>query len=127
MRNFTTEDGDTMEAMYEDDVYRHLGHMQVKQIKHARMKQKLSEEDLNRTKSILKTKLNGKNTIKAINTYVTPVLTSSFEIVKRTPTDLENLQIKLKTLLTRCRFHHPRAAKEILTLPQQMGGRGLID
>jgi len=126
MRNFTTED-DEMEAMNEDDMYRYLGHMQAKQIKHARMKQKLGEEYLNCTKSILKTKLNGKNMIKAINTYVTPVLTFSFRMVKWTPTDLQNLQTKMRTLHTRYRFHHPRAAKERLTLPWQMGGRGLID
>jgi len=127
VRNFTTEDDDTMEAMNEDDMYRYLGHMQTKQIKHGRMKQKLGEEYLNSTKSILKTKLNGKNTIKAINTYATPVLTFSFGIVKWTPTDLENLQTKVRTLLMRYGFHHPRAAKERITLPRQMGGRGLID
>jgi len=127
MRNFTTEDDDTMEAMNKVDIYRYLGHMQAKQIKHARMKQKLGEEYLNRTKSVLKTKLNGKNTIKAINTYATAVLTFSFGTVKWTPTDLENLQTKMRTLLTSYRFHHPRAAKESLTLPRQMGGRGLID
>ena len=33
----------------------------------------------------------------------------------------------MRTLLTRYRFHHLRAAKERLTLPRQMGGRGLID
>jgi hypothetical protein len=55
------------------------------------MKQKLGEEHLNRTKSILKTKLNGKKMMEAINTYTTPVLTFSFGIVKWTPTDLENL------------------------------------
>jgi len=101
--------------------------MQAKQIKHARMKQKLSEEYLNRTKSLLKTKLNGKNMIKAINTYATPVLTFSFGIVKWTPTDLENLQTKMRTLLTKYRYHHPCAAKKRLILPWQMGGRGLID
>ena len=68
-----------------------------------------------------------KNMIKAINTYATPVLTFSFGTVKWTPTDLENLQTKIKKLLTRYRFHHPRAAKERLTLPRQMGGRLLID
>ena len=77
-RNFTTEDDDTMEAMNEADICRYLGHMQAKQIKHARMKQKQGEEYLNHTKSILKTKLNGKNTLKAINTYATPVLTSEW-------------------------------------------------
>jgi len=48
-------------------------------------------------------------------------------MVKWTPTDLENLQTKTTALLTRYRFHHPRAAKERLTLTRQMGGRGLID
>jgi hypothetical protein len=32
MRNFTTEDDDTMEAMNKDDIYRYLGNMQSKQI-----------------------------------------------------------------------------------------------
>jgi len=107
MRNFTTEDDDTMEAMNEDDMYRYMGHMQAKQIKRARMQQKLGEEYLNHTKSILKTKFDGKNTIKAISTYVTAVLTFSFGKVKWTPTDLENLQTKMRTLLTRYRFHQP--------------------
>ena len=60
MRNFTTEDDGTMEAMNQDDLYRYLGHVQAKQMKQVWMKQKLGEEYLNRTKSILKTKLNGK-------------------------------------------------------------------
>jgi hypothetical protein len=127
MGNFTTEGDDTMEAMSEEDIYKYLGHMQSKQIKHAQMKHKLGEEYLNRTKSILKTKLNVKNTIQAINTYATPVLTFSFGRVKWMPADLENRQVKTRTLLTRYRFHHLRAAKERLILPRQMGGRCLID
>jgi hypothetical protein len=35
MKNFTTEDEDTMETMNEDDIYKYLGHMQTKKIKHA--------------------------------------------------------------------------------------------
>jgi hypothetical protein len=53
MRNFTTEDVNSMGAMNEDDIYRYLGHMQSKQISHTQMKQKLGEEYLNRIKSIL--------------------------------------------------------------------------
>jgi hypothetical protein len=60
MRYFTIENDDTMEAMSENDVYRYLGHMLTKQMKHTQMKQKLGDEYLNRTKSILYTKLNGK-------------------------------------------------------------------
>ena len=51
MRNFKTVQEDTMESMNEDDIYRYLGHMQAKQIKHARMKQKLGEECLKCTKT----------------------------------------------------------------------------
>jgi hypothetical protein len=112
LRNFTTEEEGAMAAMTEGDIKKYLGHMQTKQIKHAQMKQQLGSEYLQRTKSILKTKLNGKNTIKAITTYAIPVLTFSFGIVKWTPTDLENLQIRTRALLTRYRIHHPRAAKE---------------
>ena len=35
MRNFTTEDGDTVGAMSDDGMYRHLGHVQAKHIKRA--------------------------------------------------------------------------------------------
>jgi hypothetical protein len=108
-----------------EDIYKYLGHMQTKLIKHARMKQQLGHEYLQCTKSILKTKLNGKNTIKAISTYQIPVLTFSFGIVKWTPLDLENLQIRTTALLTRYRIHRPRAAKDRLTLPRHIGGRGM--
>jgi hypothetical protein len=127
LRNFTTEEEGTMVAMTEGDIYRYLGHMQTKQIKHAQMKQQLGDEYLQRTKSILKTKLNGKNTIKTINTYAIPVLTFSFGIVKWTPTDLDNLQVRTRALLTRHRIQRPRAAKERLTLPWHIGGRGMAD
>jgi hypothetical protein len=112
LRNFTTEEEDTMIAMKEEDIYKYLGHMQTKQIKHAQMKQQLANEYLQRTKSILKTKLNGKNMINAINTYAIPLPTFSFGIVKWTPTDLETLQTRTRTLLTRYRLHHPCAAKQ---------------
>jgi len=107
MRSFTTETDDTMRAMNEDDIYKYLDHMQTKQMKHTQMKQKLGEEYLNRTMSILKIKLKGKkNTMKAINTNGTPVLTFSFGKVKWSPTDQENLHAKTRMLFTRYRFHH---------------------
>jgi len=63
----------------------------------------------------------------AENPELDKILTFTFGIVKWTSTDLENLQIKMRALLTRYRFHHPRAAKARLTVPRQMGGSGWID
>jgi hypothetical protein len=111
LRNFITEEEDTMIAMKEEDIYKYLGHMQTKQIGHTQVRQQLGDEYLQRTKSILKTKLNGKNMFKAMNTYAIAVLTFSFGIVKWTPADLENLQIKTRVLLTRYRISPPLCCK----------------
>jgi hypothetical protein len=127
LRNFTTEGEDTMIATKQEDIYKYSGHMQTRQIKHAQIKQHLGDEYLQHTKSILKTKLNRKNTIKGTNIYAIPVLTFSFRIAKWMPTDLENLQIRTRTLLTRYRIHHPCATKERFTLPWRIGGRGMTD
>jgi len=53
MTNFTTEHEDKMETM-------NLGLMQAKEIKHARVKQKLVEEYLKRTKKHIKDKVEWK-------------------------------------------------------------------
>jgi hypothetical protein len=41
-----------------------------------------------RIKSILKSKLNGNNLIKAVNTYAVPLLTYSFGVIKWSKTNL---------------------------------------
>jgi hypothetical protein len=76
---------------------------------------------------ILKTQLNGKNKIKAINTYAIPVLTYSLGIIKWTQTDIERLERVTRTTLTKFRMHHPKSAMERVTLPRDNGGRGIID
>ena len=93
------------------------------------MKEKLIDTYKKRLKSILKTQLNGKSKIIAINTYAIPVglLTYSFGIIKWTQTDIHALEILTRTTLTKHRMHHPKSAIERLTLPREQGGRGLID
>ena len=90
------------------------------------MKQKLGEEYLNRTEHT-KDKVKWKKYDESYKYFCDPLLTFSFGIVKWSPTGLENLQTKTRTLFTRYRFHHPRAAKERPTLPRKMGGRGMTD
>jgi hypothetical protein len=119
MRNCTTAVGDTVEAMSEDDIYRYWGHMQYKTNSARTNETKARRKILKSHKKHIKHKVKlKKNKIKAINTYAISVLTFSFGIMKRTPTNTENLQTKRRTLLTRYRFHHPRAAKERLNLPR---------
>ncbi|VEN54308.1 unnamed protein product [Callosobruchus maculatus] len=68
-----------------------------------------------------------KNLTKATNTFAIPVLTYSFGIIKWSHTDIENIQIFIRTELTKHRMSHPNACKERLTIDRKQGGRGIID
>ena len=71
--------------------------------------------------------LNGKNLIKAINTYPIPSLTYSFGVVKWSKTELEGLQRTIRTVLTANKLHHSKSCMEKMVLPRKLGGRGLLD
>lgn len=124
---FELQDGDLIEPMEEGDTYKYLGVHQSVRTEHNTMKLKTQKIYMSRLNSILRTKLNGKNTVKAINTYAIPVLTYTFGIIKWTQTDIEDIERKTRTTLTKFRAHHPKSAIERLTIPRAQGGRGLID
>jgi D-mannonate dehydratase len=69
---------------------------QARTIDHTSIKQDITKEFQNRLNTILKTELNGRNTIKAINTFAIPILCYTFGIIKWTVTDLDRLQRKLE-------------------------------
>jgi hypothetical protein len=77
-----------------------------------------------RIKSILKSKLNGNNLIKAVNTYAVPLLTYSFGVIKWSKTNLQNINIQTRVLFTKFCKHHPKSAIERFNLPRENGGRG---
>jgi hypothetical protein len=72
------------------------------------IKENLEKQFYLRIKSILKSKLNGNNLIKAVNTYAVPLLTYSFGVIKWSKTNLQNLNIKTRVLFTKFSKHHPK-------------------
>lgn len=116
-----------IEPMLEEEVYKYLGIHQRKNIEHKIMKDRIKERYFKRVNKILKSKLNAKNIIKALNTYAIPILTYTFGILKWTKTDINDIQMKTNVAMTTHRYHHPKAAVERLTLKRRDGGRGLID
>ncbi|XP_075975709.1 uncharacterized protein LOC142976307 [Anticarsia gemmatalis] len=125
--NYTLSTGEHIEALSEQDAYKYLGYNQLLQIHHKQTKQKLTTQFQHRLNTILKTQLNSRNTIKAINTFVIPLLTYSFGIIAWTKTELRTLQRKINTTMTKFRKNHPRSCLQRLTLPRKEGGRGIID
>ncbi|KAL1447680.1 hypothetical protein WDU94_000543, partial [Cyamophila willieti] len=109
-----------------NEIYKYLGMIQTKRIEQNRVKEQITKEYNRRLSMIAKTHLNSRNLSKAINTFAIPILTYSFGIVNWSETDLESLERKIRTTLTKNSKHHPRSAIERISLPRNQGGRGIV-
>ena len=109
----------------QEKVYKYLNADESSGIQHATMKRKLKKELKRRTRLILKTELNSKNRITAINTLGIPVITYRFSIVDWNLSKVKSLDIKIRKMMTTHIMHHPKADIYHLYLPRSNGGRGL--
>jgi hypothetical protein len=116
-----------IQELEEKGVYKYLGLSQNAKIDHTQLKIEFATKYNTRLNKIFNTKLAGSAIIDAINSWAVPILTYSFGIVKWTDTDLDNLDRKTRTLMTKFRFLHPNSSVIRLYLPRKEGGRGLIN
>jgi hypothetical protein len=121
---YITQEGEIIENLNKGEFYKYLGINQSNHIQHSIIKENLEKQFYLRIKSILKSKLNGNNLIKAVNTYAVPLLTYSFGVIKWSKTNLQNINIKTRVLFTKFSKHHPKSAIERFNLPRENGGRG---
>ena len=110
-----------------EESYRYLGVNEGDGINHVSMKEKIRKEYYRRIRLVLKTKLNSKNLMEAINTLAVPVVQYSFNIINWNLADLNRLDTKTRKLLTSNKTHHPKADVDHLYLPRSSGGRGMIE
>jgi hypothetical protein len=68
------------DSMSMEEKYKYLAIKQARIIDHTSIKQDITKEFQNRLNMIVKTELNGRNTIKAINTFAIPILCYTFEL-----------------------------------------------
>jgi hypothetical protein len=121
---YITKEGEIIKNLNKGEFYKYLGINQSNHIQHSIIKENLEKQFYLRIKSILKSKLNGNNLIKAVNTYAVPLLTYSFGIIKWSKTNLQNINIQTRVLFTKFCKHHPKSAIERFNLPRENGGRG---
>jgi hypothetical protein len=67
-----TQEGEIIKNLNKGEFYKYLGINQSNHIQHSIIKENLEKQFYLRIKSILKSKLNGNNLIKAVNTYAVP-------------------------------------------------------
>ena len=78
-------------------------------------------------KLVLETKLNGKNKIIVVNTWVIAILRYSGGVVEWISDEVKELDKKTKKILTLHGALHHKSDVYRVYLPQQKGGRGLIN
>lgn len=124
--DITLADGSEIRNLGAETSYKYLGIQQTYELKQKDNKEQAEKELVRRTNKILKTQLDAKNKFTAYNIWAVPVLTYTAGILTWSKTDLERLDRKIRSLLTKHGILHPNSAIERLYLPRDEGGRGLI-
>ena len=119
-------DGRTIREVDNESGYKYLGILEADGIKHNKMKEIVSREYIRRVKKILGSKLNGGNTISAINSRAVSVIRYGAGIIEWTKAELHKLDQKTRKVLTMNGAHHPKADVDRLYMKREVGGRGLI-
>ena len=125
--NYHLSNESFIKCLESDENYKYLGFLQNHNFDHPHLKNCFQDKYEKRLVSLLKTHLNAKNLITAINTWAVSVLTYTFGIVNWSQTDLDTMNRKTRTLMTKFRKHHAKGCVDRLYLPRSEGGRGLLD
>ena len=81
----------------QEGTYKYLGVNEGDGVQHSKMKEKIRKECIRRVRSILKTELNSKNKLTAINTLAIPVVIYSFNVINWNLRGMIQLELSYKT------------------------------
>ena len=95
-------------------------------IQHSPMREKIQKGCFRRVRSILRSELNARNRINAINSLALPVVTYSFTIINWSLNEIKKFDTKIRNFLTMYRMHHPKSDVNRLYLPSKKRGRGFV-
>lgn len=110
----------------DEEPYKYLGVLETDRIKMDEMKDKIRKEYYKRIRKVLESKLNGGNTIKAINTWAVAAVRYTAGILDWTVDELKDMDRKTRKLMTINRALHPRADVDRLYVSRREGGRGMV-
>ena len=100
--------------------------MEANQVLSGQMKERLRKEYKRRVKKILKSKLNGGNTITAINAWAVSMMRCAAPFVDWRKDELKEIDRDTRKMMNMYRALHPRDSVARLYLPRKEGGRGLL-
>ena len=118
-------DGEVMKQVGQEG-YIYLGIIELDKIKETEMKQKITKEYTRRQRLILKSKLNGRNKVTAINTWAVAIFRYGAGIIQWKASELKDLDRKSRKTMTMYGGLHPKGDVDRLNVKRKEGGRGLI-
>ena len=84
------------------------------------------KEYIRRLRKVLKSKLNGGNLVRGVNTWAVSLLRYSAAFVSWRKSELQGIDRKIRKLFAIYGALHPKSDVDRLYIPRQEGGRGLI-
>lgn len=106
--------------------YQYLGIAESAHFNNAKMKDKTKCEFSRRLKLICQTQLSAIHMVKAINTYVVPIVLYTLPAVDWNKADIAVLDRMTRKELRMQGAHHPKASAIRVHLPRDIGGRGVL-
>ena len=110
----------------DEEGYKYLGILELDKIKEKEMKELFRMEYLRRVRLVMKSRLNGRNKIGAINTWAVSLMRYGAGVIRWNKEELEMLDRKTRKIMTINKELHPRSDVTRLYVARKRGGRGLI-
>ena len=110
----------------DDEGYKYLGILELDKFKEREMKDIFRTEYLRRFKLVIKSQLNGKNKIKAANTWAVSLMRYGAGTINWNKEELQEIDRKSRKIMTMNKELHPRSDVTRIYVPREKGGRGLI-
>ena len=110
----------------DEEGYKYLGILEYDKLKEKEMKMEFVREYKKRTRLILIPTLNGKNKIKAINSWVAALMRYGAEVLEWRFDEVKELDRKTQKLLAIHKGLHPKRDVDRLYVSRKEGGRGLM-
>ena len=118
-------DGEVMKQVGQEG-YTYLGIIELDKIKETEMKEKITKEYKRRQRLILKSKLNGRNKVTAINTWAVAIFRYGEGIIEWKASELKDLDRKSRKTMTKYGGVHPKSDVDRFYVKRKEGGRGSI-
>ena len=112
----------------DDEGYKYLGILELDKFKEREMKDIFRTENLRRFKLVMKSQLNGKNKIKAANTWAVSPMRYGAGIIKWNKEQLQEIDSKSRKIMTMNKelILYTQEVMLLEYVPRKKGGRGLI-